>query len=125
MLSLQTRAIHLWDKNQTCVCACAPGTGELEQTASGAWMISRNRIIRHLALECYQRHVQWPEAHLAALDQLLLGSGVLVGHGRVLGGGDGLRGSGCSLLGCHLERRATGGEPGFECAPRPDICPSR
>lgn len=57
-----------------------------------------------------------PEAHLATLHQLLLGGRVLVGHCCVLGGSNGLRGRGCSLLSCHLERRGTRGEPGFQCA---------
>ena len=46
--------------------------------------------------------LRWPEPHLAALHQLLLGRGVLVGHGCVLGGGDGLCGCSRSLLGCNL-----------------------
>ena len=46
--------------------------------------------------------LRWPEPHLAALHQLLLGRRVLVGHGCVLGGGDGLCGCSRSLLGCNL-----------------------
>lgn len=117
MFSFQTQAIRLTDKNQTCV--CTPGTWEPEQTGLGAWMISLNRITRALGALMLSGSppadlALWQLVpHLAALDQLLLGRGVLVGHGRILGGGDGLRGCSCSLLGCNLGRTVRGGEAGF------------
>lgn len=82
-------------------------------------MIGLNRITKALGVltlsgsSTADLALRQPETHLAALDQLLLGCGVLVGHGRVLGGSDGLRGRSCSLLSCNLERRVRGGKPGF------------
>lgn len=105
-------------KKKTYVCVCTPGTWDPEQTGLGAWMISLNRITRahgvlmrsglsiaDLALAA--------RTHLAALNQLLLGCRVLVGHGCILGGSDGLRGRSCSLLSCNLQRTGRGGEQGL------------
>ena len=115
-------AIYL-DKNQTCVCVrvYTPGTWELEQTGLGAWMLRLNPITKALGALMLSGPptadlALWPpEPHLAALDQLLLGCRVLVGHGCVLGGGDGLCGRSGSLLGSNLGRTMRG-EPGFTCA---------
>lgn len=49
-----------------------------------------------------------PGPYLAALHQLLLRSGVLIGGGGVLRSGDGLRGRGSGLLGCMLAQGGTG-----------------
>lgn len=49
-----------------------------------------------------------PGPYLAALHQLLLRSGVLIGGGGMLRSGDGLRGRGSGLLGCMLAQGGTG-----------------
>lgn len=44
-------------------------------------------------------------SYLAALDELLLSCLVLVGGGGVLGGSDGLSGSGSRVFGCTLKEK--------------------